>query len=74
VALRVAAGGHQVRNAPLWPSPPNEPFCGWSKTFTDPRLSAAIVERLILAAKEVSQPANLTALILGTVRELWLRS
>ena len=24
----------------------NEPFSGWTKTFTDPRLSAAIVDRL----------------------------
>jgi DNA replication protein DnaC len=24
----------------------NEPFSGWTKTFTDPRLCAAIVDRL----------------------------
>jgi hypothetical protein len=24
----------------------NESFCGWTKTFTDPRLCAAIVDRL----------------------------
>ncbi|WSS31470.1 ATP-binding protein [Streptomyces sp. NBC_01185] len=24
----------------------NEPFSGWTKTFTDPRLRAAIVDRL----------------------------
>mgnify|MGYP002737666845 CR=1 FL=1 len=26
----------------------NEPFSGWTKTFTDPRLCAAIVDRLVL--------------------------
>jgi len=26
--------------------PSNEPFSGWTKTFTDPRLCAAIVDRL----------------------------
>jgi len=27
----------------------NEPFSGWTKTFTDPRLCAAIVDRLTFA-------------------------
>ncbi len=29
----------------------NEPFSGWTKTFTDPRLCAAIVERLTFAGQ-----------------------
>jgi DNA replication protein DnaC len=29
----------------------NEPFSGWTKTFTDPRLCAAIVDRLTFAAQ-----------------------
>ena len=29
-----------------WPSPRNDSFSGWTKTFTDPRLCAAIVDRL----------------------------
>jgi hypothetical protein len=28
----------------------NEPFSGWTKTFTDPRLCAAMVDRLTLTA------------------------
>src|SRR6266852_7866577 len=31
----------------------NEPFSGWTKTFTDPRLCAAIVDRLTFAGKIV---------------------
>ncbi|MEU9021808.1 ATP-binding protein [Actinomadura sp. NPDC048394] len=31
---------------PAFPSPPTSPFGGWTKTFTDPRLCAAIVDRL----------------------------
>ena len=29
----------------------NEPFSGWTKTFTDPRLCAAIVDRLTFAGQ-----------------------
>jgi DNA replication protein DnaC len=29
----------------------NEPFSGWTKTFTDPRLCAAIVDRLTYAGQ-----------------------
>jgi DNA replication protein DnaC len=29
----------------------NEPFSGWTKTFTDPRLCAAIVDRLTFAGE-----------------------
>jgi DNA replication protein DnaC len=29
----------------------NEPFSGWTKTFTDPRLRAAIVDRLTFAGQ-----------------------
>lgn len=29
----------------------NEPFCGWTKTFTDPRLRAAIADRLTFAGQ-----------------------
>jgi DNA replication protein DnaC len=29
----------------------NEPFSGWTKTFTDPRLCASIVDRLAFAGQ-----------------------
>jgi hypothetical protein len=29
----------------------DEPFSGWTKTFTDPRLCAAVVDRLTLAGQ-----------------------
>ena len=29
----------------------SEPFSGWTKTFTDPRLCAAIVDRLTFAGQ-----------------------
>jgi DNA replication protein DnaC len=29
----------------------NEPFGGWTKTFTDPRLGVAIVDRLMFAGQ-----------------------
>ncbi|THA56017.1 hypothetical protein E6P78_32405 [Streptomyces sp. A0958] len=35
-----------ARRRTALPSPPNESFGGWTKTFTDPRLCAAIVDRL----------------------------
>ncbi len=31
----------------------NESFSGWTKTFTDPRLCAAIVDRLTFAAGNI---------------------
>ena len=31
----------------------NEPFSGWTKTFTDPRLCAAIVDRLTFAGQNI---------------------
>ncbi|KQN86629.1 hypothetical protein ASE96_13795 [Arthrobacter sp. Leaf69] len=34
------------RAASLQTPTPNESFSGWTKTFTDPRLCAAIVDRL----------------------------
>jgi hypothetical protein len=34
----------------------NEPFSGWTKTFTDPRLCAAIVDRLTVAGR-IIEPA-----------------
>jgi DNA replication protein DnaC len=41
----------------------NEPFSGWTKTFTDPRLCAAIVDRLTFAGQIIElapapTPAN----------------
>ena len=33
------------------PGPSNEPFSSWTKTFTDPRLCAAIVDRLTFAGQ-----------------------
>jgi hypothetical protein len=37
------------RHRPQWFAPSNESFSGWTKTFTDPRLCAAIVDRLTFA-------------------------
>jgi DNA replication protein DnaC len=31
----------------------NEPFSGWTKTFVDPRLCAAIVDRLTFAGQNI---------------------
>ncbi|WP_307862835.1 ATP-binding protein [Pseudonocardia parietis] len=31
------------------PSPSNQPFSGWARTFTDPRICAAIIDRLTFA-------------------------
>jgi hypothetical protein len=41
------------RSSPTWPAAiaSNEPFSGWTKTFTDPRLCAAIVDRLTFAGQ-----------------------
>lgn len=36
----------------------NEPFGGWTKTFTDPRLYAAIVDRLAHTRNRTRQPAT----------------
>jgi DNA replication protein DnaC len=35
----------------------NEPFSGWTKTFTDPRLCAAIVDRLTFAGQIIETGA-----------------
>lgn len=36
----------------------NEPFSGWTKTFTDPRLCAAIVDRLTFAGQIIETGTN----------------
>ena len=36
----------------------NEPFSGWTKTFTDPRLCAAIVDRLTFAGQIIETGAT----------------
>ena len=37
----------------------NEPFSGWTKTFTDPRLCAAIVDRLTFAGQIIETGTDL---------------
>ncbi len=36
----------------------NEPFSSWTKTFTDPRLCAAIVDRLTFAGQIIETGSN----------------
>jgi len=42
------APGRWLRG-PEFPGPVDDSFSGWTKTFTDPRLCAAIADRLTLA-------------------------
>ena len=45
--FEVLTDGKSTRPSPL----PPEPFSSWTKTFTDPRFCAAIVDRLTFAGQ-----------------------
>ncbi|WP_353850185.1 hypothetical protein [Streptomyces phaeoluteigriseus] len=42
-----------ARRRTATPSPPTSPFGGWTRTFTDPRRCAAIVDRLAFGANSI---------------------
>ena len=39
-----------MRSGHPWRSPPTHPFSEWGQTFADPRLAAAVVDRLTFHA------------------------
>lgn len=47
---------------------PNEAFTGWSRTFTDPRLCAAIVDRLTFNATLIETGTESYRLARSTAR------